>query len=373
MLKYISTPRGLATVTGATILAAATNANVMATGGYFTSHAALVIALSIGVFAGARVIGSGEAGKIAAVIIIALFSGELYNFSATGERIVVERENGAAPLKDALAKHNAALAKLHDLEGGTIASARLTLATTAEAKAKAAYEKELREGGRCKTICNGLKAESDKASAEVADAAQEAQKLHAKAIEDAKAEVAANPLPASATPLADRLGWAPWVLDLIIAGLLSFGSNALAGVLIAFGARSVVALKETTAAPAIDVAGQSDFPAVRLAEVESAKAALFGNQPAGRHPANVLAFVRPDDRPPNGPKPGKRGSARKADVLANIRSRIDSGERFASQEDLRAVLIERFGYIGRSTLSDWLREARSDVERTQVGRRKMIG
>jgi hypothetical protein len=299
MLKYISTPRGLATVTGATILAAATNANVMATGGYFTSHAALVIALSIGVFAGARVIGSGEAGKIAAVIIIALFSGELYNFSATGERIVVERENGAAPLKDALAKHNAALAKLHDLEGGTIASARLTLATTAEAKAKAAYEKELREGGRCKSICNGLKAEADKASVEVADAAQEAQKLHAAAIEAAKAEVEANPLPASATPLADRLGWAPWVLDLVMAGLLSVGANGLAGTLIAYGAHSTVSKSEIVAQHNDNE--QTDFS---VSEFEAAKvrAMVSGSQPdptppkprkrrkSDQFPANVVDF-----------------------------------------------------------------------------------
>lgn len=285
MLKYISTPRGLATVTGATILAAATNANVMATGGYFTSHAALVIALSIGVFAGARVIGSGEAGKIAAVIIIALFSGELYNFSATGERIVVERENGAAPLKDALAKHNAALAKLGNLQNAQVTSARLTLATTAAAKAKASYEKELREGGRCARICNGLKAEADKASAEVADAAQEAEKLHAKAIEDAKAEVAANPLPASATPLADRLGWAPWVLDLIIAGLLSFGSNALAGVLIAFGAHSTC---EENSQVAANDAGQTDF------SVSSFDAAKIRSMVSGEFPE------------PTPPKPRKR-------------------------------------------------------------------
>lgn len=375
MKAYISTPQGLATLIGVGILAASTNANVLNTGGWMSSHALLVAALSAGVFAGARVVGMG-AGKIGLVIVAALLAGELYNLSATAERIVVERENGAAPLKDAKAKHDAAEANLAHMQNMHIGSERLTLALAAQTKAQAAYQKELREGGRCKTICNGLKADAAKADAEVTAAATEAQKLHAAAIEAAKAEVEANPLPASATPLADRLGWAPWVLDLVMAGLLSVGANGLAGTLIAYGAHSTCKEDLQVAAPAIDTAGQSDFP-VRSVEIEQAKAALFGPQPDNRQSADILAFVRPNNPPPNnspnGPKPGKRGSARKADVLADIRSRIDSGERFTSQEELRAALIKRFGYIGRSTLSDWLGAMKSEVERTQVGRRKMVG
>ena len=41
----------------------------------------------------------------------------------------------------------------------------------------------------------------------------------------------------SATPLADRIGVKPWVLDLIAAALLSLGANGLAAVLMAFGSR----------------------------------------------------------------------------------------------------------------------------------------
>jgi len=376
MKLNISTPTGLATLTGVAILAASTNANVLNTGGWFSSHAMLVAALSLGVFAGARVVGSGVAGKIGLVIIAALVAGELFNFSATAERIVVERENGAAPLKDAMAKHTKALDNLGIVENSHNQTQRLTLALAAQTKAQAAYQLELRTGGRCKTICNGLKAGATKADAEVTAAATEAQKLHAAAIEAAKAEVEANPLPASATPLADRLGLPAWALDLIMAGLLSIGANGLAGTLIAFGAHSTCKSSLQVAAPAIDTAGQSDFP-VRSVEIEQAKAALFGPQPDNRQSADILAFVRPTNPPPNnspnGPKPGKRGSARKADVLADIRSRIDSGERFTSQEELRAALIERFGYIGRSTLSDWLGAMKSEVERTQVGRRKMVG
>jgi hypothetical protein len=375
MKAYINTPQGLASITGLAILAASTNANVLQTGGWFSSHAILVAALSLGVFAGARVVGAG-AGKVSLVIIAALLAGEMFNFSATAERIVVERENGAAPLKDAKAKHDAAIEKLRQIETGRAGSPRLLLASEAKKAADAAYDKELREGGRCLTICKGLKAKAEAAQAEVVAAITEAEGMKSKSIEAAKAEVKANPLPASATPLADRLGWAPWVLDLVMAGLLSIGANGLAGTLIAFGAHSTSKENFEVATPTIDVAGQSDFP-VRSAEIANAKAALFGEQPDNRQSADILAFVRPNNPPPNnspnGPKPGKRGSARKADVLADIRSRIDSGERFTSQEELRAALIGRFGYIGRSTLSDWLGELKSEVERTQVGRRKMVG
>jgi hypothetical protein len=236
MSRFIATAEGLATATGVAILMATTNANIMATGGYFTSHAVVVAALSAGVFAGARVVGAKASGTIALVIIAALSAGELYNLSATAERIVVERENGAAPLKAAMAKHNGMVEKLHHLEGAPVLSARLTLAKQTKTAADKAYETELREGGRCKTICNGLKAKADEAQKEVVAALTEAQGLATKAIDQAKAEVSANPLPASATPLADRLGWPAWVLDLIMAGLLSVGANGLAGVLVAFGA-----------------------------------------------------------------------------------------------------------------------------------------
>ncbi|CCB65030.1 hypothetical protein [Hyphomicrobium sp. MC1] len=52
-----------------------------------------------------------------ALVIAALAAGETYNFFATGERTVIEREAGVDPLR-ALAKHNAAVRKLAALEWG---------------------------------------------------------------------------------------------------------------------------------------------------------------------------------------------------------------------------------------------------------------
>lgn len=88
---------------------------------------------------------------------------------------------------------------------------------------------------------------------------------------------------------------------------------------------------------------------------------------------NVVALF--PDNPPNGsgPKPGKRSTNRKVEVLADIRSRIDAGERFESQEQLRSALNAggQFGLISRSTLSDWLGEM--SITRETEGRRKRVG
>jgi hypothetical protein len=343
MLKYISTPAGLATATGVAILAASTNANVLQTGGWFSSHAMLVAALSLGVFAGARVVGSGVAGKIGLVIIAALVAGEAFNFSATAERIVVERENGAAPLKDAKAKHDQVVTKLHDLAVVQIpTTARVALAKQTKASADAAYEKELREGGRCKTICDSLKADADKAQAEVIAALSEAEQMHQAEIEAAKVEVEANPLPASATPLADRLGIPAWALDLIMAGLLSVGANGLAGTLIAFGAHSVVALKETTGVKSVPhfESAQTDFDPT--------------------YAENVVRFFRPDDgglsvKPaPDRPKrPGPSGGITKSEALDDLMQRLADGRTIGSQEQLASDWSRP-----KQTVSDWMREWR---------------
>lgn len=121
-----------------------------------------------------------------------------------------------------------------------------------------------------------------------------------------------------------------------------------------------------------DTAGQSDFPAASDAELADVRASLNSS-------ANVIP-LRPDNPPngsPNGSGPkGGRRQPRKIDVLADIQSRIESGERFASQEDLRAALngSGRHDFtIAKSTLSEWLGELGGSIVREQVGRRKVVG
>jgi len=341
MSKSISTVEELATASGVAILIASTNANIVQTGGmwnYASSHAGIVAALSLGVFAGARVIGSGKASKVIGLMIAgALFCGEAYNFSATGERIVVERENGAAPLKAKQVKHDEAEKRLYDIEHGKISSPRLETANAEKTKADAAYDKELREGGRCKTICLGLKDKAEAAQREVVAALSEAEHMHQADIDAAKADVKANPTPASATPLSDRTGIPAWLLDLGVAGLLSFAANALAAVLIGFGARN-----STNENSSNDDAAQSDFDPT-LAD-------------------NIVRFYRPDNGGPNnrpdrpGPKkPGPTGpiGLSKGQALDDLMQRLADGRTIGSQDELAADWNRP-----KQTVSDWLREWR---------------
>ncbi len=326
MTFNITSAKGLATVTGAGILFAATNANILQTGGWQTSHALLVASLSLGVFAGARVIGLG-AGKMALVIIAALAAGETYNFFATGERTVVEREAGAAPLRDALAKHNAAVSKLAALQQAEPTSARLQIARQAKAAADDAVTKEASDG--CKSECHRKQGLADKAQAELVAAVAEAEQIHQAEIEAVKADVDANPVPPSATAFADRIGWAPWLLDLFMAGLLSIGANGLAGALIAFGAHVSRNTEEA----------QTDFDPA-LAE-------------------NVVRFFRPDRDNGNGgsghrpsPKPGPTGLS-KEQALADILDRLGQGLTIPSQDALASDWNRP-----KQTVSDWMKEWR---------------
>ena len=222
---------------GGGILAATTNATIVANGGYASSQALVVLALSAGVFAGAMAIGGQRVPRaFGLAIIAALVAGEAYNLMTTAERAIVAREASAAPLKGLAANRLAAIAALAALETAEPSSARLSLARSNLVDARAAVEAEAKDI-RCGKECKRKQALADDAAQAVEAALPGADAEHALAIKAAKAELAANPLPASATPLADRLGWQAWVLDLALAALLSVGANGLAGVLIAFGAQ----------------------------------------------------------------------------------------------------------------------------------------
>jgi hypothetical protein len=169
-------------------------------------------------------------------------------------------------------------------------------------------------------------------------------------------------------------GWA-WIMGLGVVMIATFGPAIFAKVE-TVGVPGKSETESDRSEPESDIAGQSDYPDVPAEQFAELKAALLGPRPTGST-ATIVAFPgNPNGSPnipPNGPKPRRRQRSRKTDVLADIRGRIDAGERFDSQEDLRAALIERFGYIGRSTLSDWLGELATEVERTVVGRRKVVG
>lgn len=123
----------------------------------------------------------------------------------------------------------------------------------------------------------------------------------------------------------------------------------------------------------VDVSGQSDFPAVAEASFAEIKKAMIGEQPNGSG-AEIVRFPAPNGSPngsgPSGPKPGRRARFAKEEALADLQGRLDRGERFESQDELKA----RYG-VAKSTMSDWLGEwERSGAipARTTVGRCKAV-
>jgi hypothetical protein len=278
----MSTPttleRRLAIGVGIVILAAATDVAIRKAGGYGNDYARLLLALACGVFTGAYIVGRAwsMSRPIAIVILVTLGCGESYNLWQTAERVMNAREVGRAPARAALKQHEEAETALKTAEGAEVTSARLALALQAAAKAKAAYEKELREGGRCRTICNGLKADAEKAGKEVTAALSEAEGMKLAAIKIAKADLAAHPLPASGTASSDETGVPVWMLDLISAVLLSLGANGLAASLIAFGAHRSVAVENP----------EQSFAAIKSASLAVAEPSPLVAMFAGELPDN---------------------------------------------------------------------------------------
>lgn len=124
---------------------------------------------------------------------------------------------------------------------------------------------------------------------------------------------------------------------------------------------------------AVDVAGQSDFPAVAEAQFAELKQLFTGEQPNGPS-AIVVPLFNPNGSPngsgPQGPKPGRRQRFAKDEALEDLRGRLDSGERFGSQDELAS----RYG-VAKSTMSDWLGEwegAGLIPARMTVGRCKAV-
>jgi len=290
---------------GILILAAATDVAVRKAGGYGSDYSRLLVAMSCGVVTGAYLLGRAwsMSRPIAIVILCTLCCGEGFNLWQTVERVMTAREAGRAPARAALKQHEEAETALKAAEGSEVTSARLSLALQAAAKAKAAYELELRTGGRCRTICNGLKADAEKAGKEVTTALSEAEGMKLTAIKTAKADLAAHPLPASGTASSDETGIPVWVLDLISAVLLSLGANGLAASLIAFGAHSTISKSDIVAQ--YNDNEQTDFAA---SEFDAVK---IRSMVGGGFPGKPT--------PPN--KPRKRG--RKADSRI-----VDFSEKF---------------------------------------------
>jgi hypothetical protein len=235
----------VAFVVGVALLGATAHVTVSHTGGYGSPHAVLTLAIAAGVGIGALCIGAAWADRkgVAAWLAIAIIAGEFFGLLSTGERLIVAREALQAPLRAAQEAFDKARVRVSRAEEALAAlpatSARLNAAQAAKAAADAAVVAKSAERGCVENCRRLLQGQVDAAALEVENARAEIDAGRKRADDDleaASAALGALQPPASATPLADRLGLPAWVLDLLTAALGSIAANGLACGLIAFAA-----------------------------------------------------------------------------------------------------------------------------------------
>jgi hypothetical protein len=234
--------RGAAFAVGVVLLLATAHATISATGGYSSAHSFVTLAIAAGVCVSALAIGSawGERPLLAGWLVVAILAGEAFGFLSTAERLVAGREAAQVPLKaaaDAYAKASRRVAEAVAALDRPSASPRLAAALAAKVAAgQAATDKSTERG--CRDNCRQLlQAQADAAEREVAAARGELATAQASSkveLDASRAALAALKAPASATPLADRVGVAAWALDLLSAMLGSIAANGLGCGLISF-------------------------------------------------------------------------------------------------------------------------------------------
>ena len=237
--------RTLAGIVGAGILGCVAHASVMATGGYGTPSAPMILALAAGLAVGAACVGIAWTQRrigLALLLALGLVAGEAYALLMTAERTLAHREAQQAPMRAAVTQRAQAATRVGTAERavvGILDTPRLKAAIATKAAADAAAVSKSAERG-CASNCRALlQAQVDAAAAELDRARQDLERIKAAALAElttARAALAAIPAPPSASPLADRLGLEGWQIDLAAAALASLAANGLGAFLLAFAA-----------------------------------------------------------------------------------------------------------------------------------------
>jgi hypothetical protein len=297
-------------VVGAAILFTTAHVTILATGGYGGSHAYITLAVAAGVAVASILVGRawGEGRRTLAVgLVIAIAAGEVYALIGTAERLTAAREASQAPLRQAVEARQKLEARVAKAEAAVAAlpetSSRFQAAMLGKAAADAAVVTKSAERG-CAANCRLLlQAQADQNQQEVEaarrDMAEHRTRLE-QAVTDAKGELAAFKAPPSPSPLADRIGWQAWVLDLVMAGLGSLSANGLAGLMMVFGshrrsekADTVKAPQSPAIAPAIvlePVDEQQDVDGAETAKVIQLRPA----NGSGKRRAKAVDKAKPD-------------------------------------------------------------------------------
>jgi len=297
--------RAIAVLFGALIITAVAHVTIQATGGYGTGHSWLTIAVGAGVAAGSVFSGmawSDDRRTLATLLVLAIVAGEAYGLIATAERLIVGREAAQAPLRQ-LAEDRASAQR--NLEAATMALARFPLSTPRLDKAladkaatDAAVVAKSAERGCVENCRRLLQAQADAAEQEVDRARADMERQRSDAVRHiarAKTDLESLKPPASPTPLADRLGWSAWVLDLLQSALGSIAANGLACFLMVFGAHRS---KRTAQSGDVEV---KPFEATAAAQGRSRKRAKRPgdpkreNDPIWQAKAFAVARLMPND------------------------------------------------------------------------------
>ena len=235
--------RALIFLAGGGLLAAATHANILETGGYGTPQSLQYIAMSIALAVCSAGVGIASAhGRYAIVIgmIGGMIAGEAFLLIKTAERAISAREVEQLPFRRAIEQRQDLQAKLKTAktrQAGLETSERLKSAIRAQEAVNNDIATKAALPGCAKNCRALLQNRADTASREVQAARAELKKLQQSIRQDitkARQDLAALPPTRSPTPLADRLGVPPWLIDVSAAALLSIGLNVLAAILFAF-------------------------------------------------------------------------------------------------------------------------------------------
>jgi hypothetical protein len=235
----------LAIFVGAVILFTTAHVSILATGGYGGPHAYITLGVAAGVAVASIAVGRAWAEKrraLAIFLVAAIAAGEVFALLSTAERLTAAREASQSPLRQALEARQKLETRVAKAEAAVIAlpdaSARLQAAMQSKAAADAAVVTKSAERG-CAANCRLLlQAQADQNQQEVEAARGAMAETRARleqAVNAARADLAAFKAPPSASPLADRIGWPAWVLDLVMAALGSIAANGLACCLMVFG------------------------------------------------------------------------------------------------------------------------------------------
>lgn len=233
--------RILSGLAGLVLVAGAAHVNIASSGGYQQTSAIIVGSIALGVLVGAIAVPAlwrAHRRALALALALGLVAGEAVALIATAERVIVARDRQQAPLQDAIDRHKAAQRAIETAQRETPRPADTSRLAAAEARlaaAEASVREKAAERG-CASNCAALLKDAVAAARDEVEAARRELDAHhraevarlATAVDVARAALAALPSPeGSASVLADRLGVAPWLIDVVMAILASFAINGL--------------------------------------------------------------------------------------------------------------------------------------------------